>query len=205
MASGRPWSTTAEPALRLASHPLGSAGRGVPPRTGRRLPPDTAGADGPVPLHARGSGRPRAAPCLPPRLQRSGRRRPPGRVPPADDGRPGRAQAGRMPTGRGHGGGDDAGRVGISSREPAYKVRNLRADPRAVLCAFRDEFFGPWVRLSGPAEIIALPEAMPGLEDLYRQVAGEHPDWDDYRAAMVRDRRVLIAISPESAGPDREA
>ncbi|HMC39435.1 MAG TPA: TIGR03618 family F420-dependent PPOX class oxidoreductase [Acidimicrobiales bacterium] len=100
---------------------------------------------------------------------------------------------------------DAAGRVVISSREPAYKVRNLRADPRAVLCAFRDEFFGPWVRLSGPAEIIALPEAMPGLEDLYRQVAGEHPDWDDYRAAMVRDRRVLIAISPESAGPDREA
>lgn len=100
---------------------------------------------------------------------------------------------------------DGSGRVLISSREPAYKVRNLRNDPRAVLCAFRDEFFGPWVRVSGRAEIIPLPEAMPVLEDLYRQISGEHPDWDDYRAAMERDRRVIIAITPESAGPDLQA
>ena len=100
---------------------------------------------------------------------------------------------------------DDSGRVVISSREPAFKVRNLRADPRAVLCAITDEFFGPWVRVSGRAEIIPLPEAMPALEALYRQVAGEHPDWDDYRAAMQRDRRLIIAITPESAGPDRQA
>jgi PPOX class probable F420-dependent enzyme len=100
---------------------------------------------------------------------------------------------------------DGAGRVVISSREPAYKVRNLEADPRAVLCAFTDEFFGRWVKISGRAEIIPLPEAMQGLEDLYRQVSGEHPDWDDYRAAMQRDRRVIIAITPEAAGPDRQA
>lgn len=100
---------------------------------------------------------------------------------------------------------DDSGRIVISSREPAYKVRNLKADPRAVLCAFPDEFFGRWVRVSGRAEIVALPEAMDGLVDLYRQVSGEHPDWDDYRAAMRRDRRVLIAITPESAGPDLQA
>lgn len=100
---------------------------------------------------------------------------------------------------------DDSGRIVISSREPAYKVRNLKADPRAVLCAFQDQFFGPWVRVSGRAEIIPLPAAMDGLIALYRQIAGEHPDWDDYRAAMERDRRVLIAITPESAGPDRQA
>ncbi|MDA8045532.1 MAG: TIGR03618 family F420-dependent PPOX class oxidoreductase [Actinomycetota bacterium] len=100
---------------------------------------------------------------------------------------------------------DGAGRVVISSRDRAYKVRNLRADPRAVLCAFTDQYFGPWVRLSGRARIIDLPEAMPGLEDLYRQISGEHPDWDDYRRAMERDRRVIIAITPESAGPDRQA
>lgn len=100
---------------------------------------------------------------------------------------------------------DGAGRVVISSREPAYKVRNLRADPRAVLCAIPDEFFGRWVRVSGRAEIVALPAAMDGLIDLYRQVAREHPDWDEYRAAMETDRRVIIAISPESAGPDRQA
>jgi PPOX class probable F420-dependent enzyme len=100
---------------------------------------------------------------------------------------------------------DGAGRVVVSSRSPAYKVRNLRADPRAVLCAFSDGFFGPWVRVSGRAEIIPLPDAMPGLEDLYRQIGGEHPDWDDYRAAMERDQRVIIAITPESAGPQLQA
>jgi len=100
---------------------------------------------------------------------------------------------------------DGQGRVVISSREPAYKVRNLRSDPRATLCAFTDNFFGPWVTVSGTAEVIALPEAMGLLEDLYRQVSGEHPDWDDYRAAMERDRRVIIALSVDSAGPDRQA
>jgi PPOX class probable F420-dependent enzyme len=100
---------------------------------------------------------------------------------------------------------DASGRVVVSSREPAYKVRNLKEDPRAVLCAFSDRFFGSWVKVSGRAEIIPLPAAMAGLEDLYRQVAGEHPDWDDYRAAMEREKRVIIAITPTSAGPDRQA
>lgn len=99
---------------------------------------------------------------------------------------------------------DAQGRVAVSSREPAYKVRNLRRDPRAVICAFSDGFFGKWVTVSGTAEIISLPEAMGPLVDLYRQVAGEHPDWDDYRAAMERERRVVIAITPVSAGPDRQ-
>jgi PPOX class probable F420-dependent enzyme len=99
---------------------------------------------------------------------------------------------------------DAQGRVAISSREPAYKVRNLRRDPRAVVCAFTDGFFGKWVSVSGTAEIISLPEAMEPLVSLYRQVAGEHPDWDDYRAAMERERRVVIAVTPTSAGPDRQ-
>ncbi|HWE56013.1 MAG TPA: PPOX class F420-dependent oxidoreductase [Acidimicrobiales bacterium] len=100
---------------------------------------------------------------------------------------------------------DEQGRVVISSREPAFKVRNLRRDPRVVLCAFPDQFFGDWVQMRGQAEIISMPDALPGLEALYRQVQGEHPDWDDYRAAMARDRRVIIAITPESFGPDRQA
>ena len=99
---------------------------------------------------------------------------------------------------------DQAGRVVISSRETAYKVRNLRRSPRATLCAFTDGFFGRWVTVGGPAEIISLPDAMEPLVDLYRQIAGEHPNWDEYREAMVKERRVIIAIRPDSAGPDAQ-
>ena len=91
----------------------------------------------------------------------------------------------------------------MSSREAAYKVRNLRRDPRVTLCAFTDNFFGKLVTVEGRADIVSLPEAMEPLVDLYRSVAGEHPDWDDYREAMVREKRVIIAITPVSAGPDR--
>ena len=98
---------------------------------------------------------------------------------------------------------DEAGKVVVSSREPAYKVRNLRRDPRVTLCAFTDNFFGKWVTVEGRADIVSLPEAMEPLVDLYRSVAGEHPDWDDYREAMVREERVIISITPVTAGPDR--
>jgi PPOX class probable F420-dependent enzyme len=98
---------------------------------------------------------------------------------------------------------DDDGRVLISSREPTYKVRNLRRDARASLCAVPDTFFGHWIQIDGSAEIISLPEAMDLLIFIYRQVGGEHPDWDDYRSAMERERRVVIRITMERAGPDR--
>ena len=97
---------------------------------------------------------------------------------------------------------DAAGRACVSSREPAYKVRNLRRDARVSLCALPDGFFGRWIVAEGTAAVVSLPDAMEPLVELYRQVAGEHPDWDDYRAAMVRERRVLIAVELERAGPD---
>jgi PPOX class probable F420-dependent enzyme len=99
---------------------------------------------------------------------------------------------------------DGAGRAVFSSRETAYKVRNLRRDPRATLCVFVEAFVGPWVQIEGTAEVVALPEAMEPLVDYYRRLAGEHPDWDDYRRAMVADRRALIRITIERAGPDRK-
>jgi PPOX class probable F420-dependent enzyme len=96
---------------------------------------------------------------------------------------------------------DDEGFAVISSRETAYKVRHLRRDPRAWLCVVRDQFFPPWISIEGRATIVSLPDAMDGLVDYYRRVAGEHPDWDDYRAAMEREQRVLIRIAIERVGP----
>ena len=98
---------------------------------------------------------------------------------------------------------DSNGYAVVSSREAAFKVKNLRRDPRASLCMFTDAFYGEWVQIDGDAEILSLPEAMDPLIDYYRQLSGEHPDWDEYRAAMQQERRVLIRISARRAGPTR--
>ena len=97
---------------------------------------------------------------------------------------------------------DDDGFAVISSRETAIKVKNLRRNPRATFCAFTERFYGDWVVIEGDAHLVTLPEAMEGLVAYYRRAAGEHPDWDDYRAAMQRDQRLLIRIDIDRAGPD---
>ena len=96
---------------------------------------------------------------------------------------------------------DDEGRVLISTRETAVKTRNLRRDPFASVCAFTDAFYGEWVQAEGTAEVISLPDAMELLVDYYRTVSGEHPNWSDYRAAMVRDRRVIVRVTLSRTGP----
>jgi PPOX class probable F420-dependent enzyme len=96
---------------------------------------------------------------------------------------------------------DAEGRAMVSTREAAYKVRNLRRDPRTWLCVLPDGFFGRWIQVAGTADLLPLPDAMDGLVDYYRRISGEHPDWDDYRAAMTRERRVLIRVTLTTAGP----
>ena len=98
---------------------------------------------------------------------------------------------------------DGDGKVCISTRQTAIKAKNLRRDPRVSMCAMNDQFFGQWLQIDGSAEIVELPKAMDGLVAYYRAAAGEHPDWDEYKAAMVRDQRVLVRITIERAGPDR--
>jgi len=98
---------------------------------------------------------------------------------------------------------DDDGRVLVSTRETAVKVRNLRRDQRLWLCVLPDGFFGSWIQVEGRAEIVSLPDAMDGLVDYYRRLMGEHKNWDDYRAAMQRERRVLLRVTLDRAGPDR--
>lgn len=91
------------------------------------------------------------------------------------------------------------GAVVISTRAMLAKVANLRRDPAASVVVFTDGFYGSWVQIDGSAEIVDQPAALPLLDEVYRVIAGEHPDWDDYRAAMVADQRVVIRIRPERA------
>jgi PPOX class probable F420-dependent enzyme len=94
------------------------------------------------------------------------------------------------------------GRVLISTRSPAMKVRNIRRDPSVSICALNDAFFGKWAQIDGTATIVEMPEAMRLLRFTYVQVAGEHPDWDEFERDMISQARVVVAIKPESAGPD---
>ena len=95
-----------------------------------------------------------------------------------------------------------AGQVVLSSRQTAMKVKNLRREPYASVCVVTDGFYGPWCQVEGPVHILDLPEAMEPLVNYYRRAAGkEHPDWDEYREAMVREQRVLVVIDVERTGP----
>lgn len=96
---------------------------------------------------------------------------------------------------------DDDGRLLVSTRDTAVKVRNVRRHPRASVCVLSERFFGPWVQVTGRVEVVSLPEAMDLLVEYYRRAAGEHPDWDEYRDAMRRERRCVLVLTPESAGP----
>ena len=98
---------------------------------------------------------------------------------------------------------DDGEHLAVSTRETAIKTRNVLRDPRVALCVFTEAFFGQWVVVEGEASVLHLPEAMEPLIAYYRSLSGEHPDWADYRAAMERERRVLLRIAISRAGPDR--
>jgi PPOX class probable F420-dependent enzyme len=98
---------------------------------------------------------------------------------------------------------DADGHVVVSTRETAMKAKHVARAGYAAICVLNDGFFGEWVQVEGPAEVVHLPEAMEGLVDYYRQISGEHSDWDEYRAAMARDQRCLLRITVERVGPNR--
>ncbi|WP_029109063.1 PPOX class F420-dependent oxidoreductase [Mycobacterium sp. URHD0025] len=99
------------------------------------------------------------------------------------------------------GGVDAEGRIVIASYPQRAKSANLRRTPRASVTVLSDEFNGPYVQVDGDAEVIGLPDAVEPLVDYFRAVAGEHSDWDEYRQAMVEQRKCLIRITPTRWGP----
>jgi PPOX class probable F420-dependent enzyme len=93
------------------------------------------------------------------------------------------------------------GSVLISSYPERAKVRNLRRRPQASVCVLSDSFGDPWVQLTGTATVVDLPDALDGLVEYFRSISGEHPDWDEYRQAMVTQGKVLLKIEIQRWGP----
>ena len=96
---------------------------------------------------------------------------------------------------------DAEGRVVIATYPQRAKVVNARRDPRVSLCVLSDDWDGPWVQLDGTVEVLDLPEALEPFVDYFRSISGEHPDWDEYRAAMVRQGKCLLRVTIERWGP----
>lgn len=95
---------------------------------------------------------------------------------------------------------DDAGRVVISTYPERAKAVNARRDPAVSLCVLSDDW-DPWVQVDGTAEVLDLPDSVEPLVEYYRNIAGEHPDWDEYRQAMVDQGKSIIRVTIESWGP----
>ena len=96
---------------------------------------------------------------------------------------------------------DGEGRVVVSTYPQRAKVANVRKRPEVSLCVLSDDFDGAWVQVDGRAEVLDLPEALEPLVEYFRAISGEHPDWDEYRAAMRRQGKVLIRVTIERWGP----
>jgi PPOX class probable F420-dependent enzyme len=96
---------------------------------------------------------------------------------------------------------DRDGRIVVSTYPERAKTRNARRNPQVSILVLSDDFGGAWVQVDGDAEVIDMPEAADTLVDYYRAIAGEHPDWDEYRQAMTRQGKSLLRITPRAWGP----
>lgn len=99
------------------------------------------------------------------------------------------------------GGVDDSGRIVIASYPERAKTRNARRTPEVSVLVLSDDFDGPWVQVDGRCEVLDVPEAVEPLVEYFRNIAGEHSDWDEYRRAMVEQGKSLLRITPDRWGP----
>ncbi len=96
---------------------------------------------------------------------------------------------------------DDSGRIVVSTYPERAKTRNAKRDPRVSLIILSDEWNGPWVQIDGTAEVIDSPDSVEPLVEYFRNISGEHPDWDEYRAAMLKQGKSIVRVTPERWGP----
>lgn len=96
---------------------------------------------------------------------------------------------------------DAQGRIVVSTYPERAKARNAARDPRVSVVVLSDDFDGAWVQVDGEAEVIDGEAAVEPLVEYFRVIAGEHPDWDEYREAMRRQGKALIRVTPKRWGP----
>ncbi|MFH9401584.1 PPOX class F420-dependent oxidoreductase [Streptomyces sp. NPDC017638] len=96
---------------------------------------------------------------------------------------------------------DDSGRIVMSTYPDRAKTRNAKRDNRVSLVVLSDDWNGPWVQVDGTAEVVDAPDSVEPLVEYYRNIAGEHPDWDEYRQAMLKQGKSIIRVTPERWGP----
>ncbi|MBF4135254.1 MULTISPECIES: PPOX class F420-dependent oxidoreductase [Streptomyces] len=96
---------------------------------------------------------------------------------------------------------DGQGRIVVSTYPERAKTRNAQRNPKVSVVVLSDEWNGPWVQIDGTAEVIDAPDSVEPLVEYFRVISGEHPDWDEYRAAMLKQGKSLIRITPERWGP----
>ncbi|MFI6092481.1 PPOX class F420-dependent oxidoreductase [Streptomyces sp. NPDC051218] len=96
---------------------------------------------------------------------------------------------------------DDSGRIVVSTYPERAKTRNAKRNPQVSILVLSDEWNGPWVQIDGTAEVIDSPESVEPLVEYFRNISGEHPDWDEYREAMVKQGKSIIRITPQRWGP----
>jgi len=93
------------------------------------------------------------------------------------------------------------GRIVVSTYPSRAKAGNARRNPDVSFCILSDDWDGAYVHIDGTAEVLDMPDALDGLVEYYRCIAGEHPDWDEYRTAMARQGKSLIRVSIDRWGP----
>ena len=96
---------------------------------------------------------------------------------------------------------DDSGRLVMSTYPERAKTNNARRDAEVSVVVLSDEWNGPWVQIDGDAEVLDIPDSVEPLVEYFRNISGEHPDWDEYREAMVKQGKSLIRVTPRRWGP----
>ncbi|MGW0839485.1 PPOX class F420-dependent oxidoreductase [Streptomyces sp. NPDC002787] len=96
---------------------------------------------------------------------------------------------------------DDSGRIVMSTYPERAKTRNAKRDERVSVVVLSDDWDGPWVQIDGTAEVIDSPDSVEPLVEYFRNISGEHPDWDEYREAMVKQGKSIIRVTPQRWSP----